>query len=352
MKSLNNLLEELLADESFLRWIRGKSHGREKTYWDSWLRENSDRSRLVHQAKKFLQLPYNSVEQPDIEIELEHLNKSIDQHTVVHKLDSYRSAKQKDRVRWLYGAVAVATAACVVLALLLFDSPDEITKDTATQYKTLVTSYGEKATLKLSDGTKIYVNAHSTLHYPQALEVNEPINVWLEGEAYFNVQRAPAGRERIFFVHTDDGEVQVLGTQFAVQTRNQKTQVVLEEGRVQVSLRDSIARSGKSLVMSPGEMSHFRAKSDTITVRQVNTDVYTSWIDDKIVMDETPLRDLVDRIEHTYGIEVRVEDKQILDHKLSGSLEEYNLAVLLEGLSQILETKIIHHEESVVIKNN
>ena len=135
-------------------------------------------------------------------------------------------------------AASVLLVALLIGFLLRNSVPDETV---------VATQYGETQEFTLPDGTEVFLNANSTLRYSAD---ETPREVWLEGEAYFQVVKQKNGltkRADDFRVHTQNLTVRVLGTRFVVDSR--KEQVVLDEGKVEVQPRTD----GQShLSLAPG----------------------------------------------------------------------------------------------------
>jgi ferric-dicitrate binding protein FerR (iron transport regulator) len=137
----------------------------------------------------------------------------------------------------------------------------------------------------------------------------------------------------------------VLGTRFAVNTFRGVTRTVLEEGKVNISN----AGSSASYELAPGELAQFKSNDNKIAVKKVNTRIYTSWTEDKLIFENTPMTEVVTRIEDTFGIEVILVDKAFSDETLSGSIKSTNLNVLEEALEEILKTHISMRDEKMFI---
>jgi ferric-dicitrate binding protein FerR (iron transport regulator) len=102
--------------------------------------------------------------------------------------------------------------------------------------------------------------------------------------------------------------------------------------------------------MNPGEKALFSQSSENIQVEQVNTEVFTSWAGNSLVLDMTPLSELITRIEFTYDVEVIVEDQTLTNKKLTGRFNNSDLNFLLSGLSKMLEVDIDQQDQTVYIK--
>src|SRR5690606_18122735 len=124
-----------------------------------------------------------------------------------------------------YRIAAVFAGLLLVSALLLWVYR---TSDT-----TYTTAFGEVKTILLPDSSEIILNANSTLSYATHWNKSKAREVFLSGEAFFKVQEKPvASGYAKFVVHTGNLDIEVLGTQFNVHHRRNKTQVVLNSGKV------------------------------------------------------------------------------------------------------------------------
>lgn len=115
------------------------------------------------------------------------------------------------------------------------------------------TGNAQLRTVTLYDGSLVTLNANSQLRIPSRFAWLTDRQVWINGEAFFAVQKVhddETGHYRKFTVHTRRADVAVLGTRFTVYSRPQRTQIVLEEGRVE--LTDPATR--QLLTMKPGQL--------------------------------------------------------------------------------------------------
>ena len=133
------------------------------------------------------------------------------------------------------------------------------------QYASERTGYGEMKTIVLPDSSVVILNSNSSLRIPEQWSDAEGRQVWLEGEAYFQVQKQPA-TVRKFVVHTRQVDVEVLGTKFNVNTRRQQAVVSLEEGKVRLLVYkgdSAVLEKRAPVVMRPGQVVVVNATQDT-----------------------------------------------------------------------------------------
>ncbi len=230
--------------------------------------------------------------------------------------------------------VASAVAALILCAVLGY----RLISEPATAVTT--TGYGQLQRLSLPDGSQVTLNANSRLKYGTRWDKDHPREVWLEGEAFFSVaKRKEADRPGAkFIVHTADLDVQVLGTQFSVHRRKAQTRVVLNEGKIRLSVREQ--PSAASILMKPGEMVRLSSGTDRLVRQQVNPEVYSSWTDSRWVMEDTPLMEVVSRMEEIWGRKVVVSDTALVRVKLTGSFPAESPAALLKAIAATLEVSV------------
>ncbi|MDX1639693.1 MAG: FecR domain-containing protein [Balneolaceae bacterium] len=345
----NRQLEELLADRSFVLWLKGQGTPEDRDHWEQWLRERPERHMsLVRQARELMGAIDSDYEMPDAAAELEKLNQKLDRETVSTQSLASRLQQRSHPYRRAMGAIAAGVLMLIVVLTSVFayqqgyvtnseaEQKQQAKKPEIQQYQT---DYGEKLTFRLSDGSNIVLNANSEMRFSSHVEMGLNTEVWLEGEAYFDITHLEGDRQRTFTVHTDNGAIEVLGTRFSVNTFRDRTQAVLEKGKINIKVKEESVGISKPYLLEPGEMAQFTAYDNKIAVREVNTRIYTSWKEDKLIFDETPMSEVAQRIEDTFGVEVKVAER-FRNEVLSGSIKSSSLEVLIEALEEILETVI------------
>ncbi|MGK4568546.1 FecR family protein [Flavobacterium sp. 3HN19-14] len=127
----------------------------------------------------------------------------------------------------------------------------------------------------MSDGTVIHLNSGTTLRYPVKFIAGENRQVFLDGEAYFDVAKDKA---HPFIVNADKLNVRVLGTHFNVTNypEDDQTDVVLVEGSVGLYGSNTTFDATKNTVLKPGYKGSFNKNTSSINTKPVVTDFYTS----------------------------------------------------------------------------
>ena len=263
-----------------------------------------------------------------------------------------RDIRQKKRNRTLYIGIALSVAASVILFLLFRPSiPKEytvfradleaqvISMETENGVHTLYIPRGMSKLLVLPDSSKVWLNAESSLRYPESFDGMKQREVYLKGEGYFEVTK---DAEHPFIVKTDVLETQVLGTSFNVKAYSgNDTQVTLLDGSVKVS-----DRFHNELQLSPGE--HTDGKLCKTSVE--NSAGYRSWIDGEFYFDNVELVEIMRELGRWYNVDIVFTNKGIMQERLHFQADRSDsLLDILELLNSMQLVKASMEKGKVVV---
>lgn len=166
-------------------------------------------------------------------------------------------------------------------------------------YNTIKIPYGKKFEVQLSDGTLVHLNAGTSLRYPVQFAKNQNRQVYLLGEAYFEVEK---DKEHPFNVNTQNINVEVLGTKFDIDTysENSNSDVILVEGKV--SLYKYQKTKENQVYLKPGEKGSSEKGQSKITTEQVNTEYYTAWVQGSLVFKNASFDEIIKKLERRYNV--------------------------------------------------
>lgn len=208
---------------------------------------------------------------------------------------------------------------------------------TGNNYNTISTPKGGQYQVRLPDGSKVWLNAASTLRYQANMSLSHPRIVELSGEAYFEVapvfsaQQSHAAKQRLpFIVRTATQQVQVLGTHFNVSSYADEKNAVttLLEGSVKVSVMKG---ARPSVLLKPGEQA--LASESDLQVRAADTEMAIAWKNGEIRFNNAPLHEILKQAARWYNIEI-VYKGALPSEKLSGGIKRSDkLDVLLRILA-------------------
>lgn len=197
-------------------------------------------------------------------------------------------------------------------------------------YNTIRIPYGKKYEVQLSDGTIVYLNAGTSLRYPVQFVKNQNREVYLLGEAYFEVEKDKA---HPFTVNTQSVNVEVLGTKFNVDTytENRSTNVVLVEGKV--SLYKDQKTNEDQVYLKPGMKGSNIKGQSKITTEEVNTDYYTAWVKGSLVFKNDSFDDIIKKLERHYNVTFINRNKMLGKEIFNARFDNEPIEVVLKYFS-------------------
>ena len=255
---------------------------------------------------------WEAFEKKHISSEKEHLQKAEDELSekkIENEIGGESSSRKISKARilaWITASVAVAAS----LFLFIFRSSQEISQPTefsmelfsevtspkqveqtlSDGYCVVSTPAATTTLVTLSDGTKVMLNANSTLEYPASFDDAEVREVRLKGEAHFEVTKNP---HRPFVVKAGEMQTQVLGTVFDVKAyRKDAPKVTLMQGKVKVSNADT------EVEMRPGQTATLQA--DKIVVSKASPSA-SDWLEGDFDMDQVTLAEAMSDIGAWYN---------------------------------------------------
>lgn len=199
---------------------------------------------------------------------------------------------------------------------------------------TITTPNGGQYSLILPDGTKVMLNASSSLTYPAAFHGNQRV-VHLDGEAYFEVAK---NKKMPFRVKSGNHTIEVLGTHFNINCYNDEAAIktTLLEGSVKVT------RGNDSVLIAPGQQAIVNRSGGNIIKRAVDVDKETAWKDGLFSFQNEDLKSVMRQVARWYDVKVVYAEK-LPDEKFIG---EISRASELSDVFKILELNNVHFEVS------
>lgn len=173
--------------------------------------------------------------------------------------------------------------------------------------------YGKRSKLILDDGTVVHLNAGSSLIYP-AVFGEKKREVFLDGEAYFDVKREENGRR--FIVKTSLKDIEVLGTQFNVSSDKERNlfETVLVNGSI------ALESNNGRLRMTPNQYYGFSGETQIEELKTVDVQNYVSWIDGKLQFQKEIVTHVIRKLEKLYNIRIELSDKKYETYFVTGNL--------------------------------
>ena len=216
-------------------------------------------------------------------------------------------------------------------------------------YNTLKIPNGKQFELKLSDGTNVHLNAGTSIKYPVQFIEGQNREVYITGEAFFDVTK---DKKHPFVVNADKLNILVLGTHFNVSSypEDDLTDVVLVEGSVSLSSITESFEIVKNTILKPGEKASFTKISTQISIKNVDPDIYISWMKGSLIFKNMSFKNIITKLERHYDVTITNKNAKLDNEKFSGSFKNQSIAKVLGYFSEIQGFNYTFKDKEITIK--
>jgi len=249
-----------------------------------------------------------------------------DQSDGLEKLLQFKESNKKKRLApFIKHTIGYAAAICIaVLSTWMVVNLGKEEEPRLITYEEITAPAGQRALIKLHDGTTVWLNARSKLRYPN--HFNKERRVELEGEAFFEVKE---NKELPFIVSTEKLDIEVLGTHFnvfAYKAQNEFSTSLLE-GSVQIY--DPKDRS-RVLLLEPNERAELIGNK--LTKKSFSSKDFLLWKDGIYAFDDISFSEIIKKLELYYDTQITVNNDLLSSYKFSGKFRQR------DGVESVLRT--------------
>ena len=281
---------------------------------------NPEEEKLIHQFFQSYQQGKKPWQPGEAQQARQEIYDSVRQQ--IHKKEAMPA-----KTRWLLPVwVRVAAMVSIVVGLSwvayqYLSSPQEVVLLTKT------TARGHKAKIVLPDGTRVTLNAESSLVYPESFD-GKNRQVELTGEGFFEVTSDPA---RPFLVQSPDFTTTVLGTVFNIAAYDEEpASVTVREGKVRVTHAED---STVMVVLTAHEQAVL--SSGGLAKKTIDSDRHFAWKDGIIYLDQTTLQETASILERWYDVDIRFANSSLAGCTMNGKFHNDQLINILKSLAHI-----------------
>lgn len=347
--------KEYATVEQFVMNVRFRDYvlnpkSKHREYWESYLKYHPEKILLIREAKQMvLWLDRNRKESLSLELsesEVLGLWDKIHQKAT-DKAASKHSELPIPKKTGPFPILRYGIAASIVLLFgfgwWISTQDKELMLSVQEQDVAWVTNTnapGTKSSIRLSDGSKITLNAGSEVRYKNQFD-SESREIFLSGEAFFEVAKDSL---RPFIVHTGDFSTQALGTSFNIRSfEGKNTQVSLVTGIIQVSDR----RLHAEKILQPGE--GVILADEIGPIRQIDIQKAISWTQKIISLDQADFEEVLNELSNWFGVEFHLENVPRSIPSTTASYQDESLENILLGLSYKLDFSYEIHGKEIFI---
>lgn len=238
---------------------------------------------------------------------------------------------------WAIAAVLLVAISLSVAGSFLMSNVFQNTEITTRSY---TTSDVEQRIITLADGSVVRLNRNSEIELKS--ETGEFREVWLEGEAFFDIESDP---DRPFIIYTGGAIVEVLGTSFNVKGRDEVL-VAVKDGVV--SLRNSSHAERSAAQLVAGQLGVLSEDGEDVKIETDEVENYFSWMNGHIKFERMSFDKVIRQLERIYDEEHRLEDAEMRSIRLTVFTEQIQREQVLESISQALNISYTDQEGTVV----
>ncbi len=329
---MNRNLEN--TDDVLVKYLLGEATETEQANVEQWIAAGDENKRyynhfkLIWDQSKLLAADSNVDENEAWDRFLQKVEKE-ERHEV-----STQPAAQKiplGKTNWLRAAAA----------LIILLGCTAVYYFTAGTGSTITTQAGSTAlATTLPDGSLVTLNRNSSITYPAKFS-GSTRHVVLKGEAFFNVTPDKA---HPFIIDADASSIKVVGTSFNVKSNDDKTEVVVETGIVEVAKKQFAIR------VNPHQKAIVLKKEDR-PVMENSTDVlYNYYRTKEFVCDHTPLYKLTDILSEAFDVHIVIASAALRDLPVSSTYHEQSLNAILENIRLLTGATVEKNGNEIIIK--
>jgi len=228
---------------------------------------------------------------------------------------------------------------------LLYKSLEKVKPKVAQIFNELITPLGGTYSITLSDATEVILNAGSTLRFP--VDFTDSVRrVYLDGEAHFKVSH----NGKPFIVACNDMDVGVLGTTFNVSAYNDEPEIkaTLVEGKIKVGWNDG--DTAESKILKPDDQATLSKDDLSIKIDEVNTSLYTSWIQGKFEFNKDNLEVVMKRLARWYDFEYEFKNNDAKNYHFTARINnDESISSILDMLEMTTDVKFEFKDDILIV---
>jgi len=311
------------SDKLLTLYFSGKLKNSEKQAVEAW-KDASDENHLIFKNAEKIWQSLNLLQ------EMRQYNTGKALSKVNTKLGQTKRNMQKSFLFYWQRIAAILLLPLLILSGIYFFRNNLTPNDTVV-WQTITTPPGVKSQARLPDGTTVWLNSGSTLHYPSSF-TNKERNVKLSGEAFFEVTK---DKSHPFLVNLGEIGIEVVGTRFNVINYHEekRTEIVLTSGKIKLYGQKADRRQVIT-EMQPGQKATYEQGENQVSLKYVDTDKYTSWIDGKLVFRDDVMNEVVRKLDRWFNVEIEIADPEIADYVYTATFREETIGQILELLKR------------------
>lgn len=356
-------MDKHLNWQKILRYLSGESNYSEKLEITNWMDKNPENEEFIQFLELIWQMEPAKRRSIDVDAAWEsyqkkhsleeemEMNEKLHSEPQSFEVINFPKLKNRKENYWVrYMAIAASFLLVIFLSLEFVSNTvsneDQVVAEEV-EFRELKTEKGQRTRIILTDGSVIHLNGDSYLRMPKRFISGEDREVYLEGEAYFEI----ANNEEVTFrVFAGETVTTVLGTRFNVRSyqEDEDVTVVVTSGKVSFGysikseIEPAILTNNQKGVIGNGGI------PDVSFVEDLR--IYYGWTEGELIFDREKLPHMISKLERWFGIDIEVDglDENLLEKRLTASFSERQpVDDVLQSISLVLDMSFEQTDSAV-----
>jgi transmembrane sensor len=312
----------------------------EERLLSAWLNESAEHRRAAAEVKAIFQASADDTPPVDVAQELAAFKTRL--RSLEPTQEQELTVTHRSPLFWVW---RVAAAVLLLMGAVFFfrQTPPVSAED----WVTILSDTLQNKLVELPDGSRVWLNRHSTLRFTRSFEGLSERNVHLEGEAFFEVKKDPS---HPFVIEAGPCNVRVLGTSFNVRAMpNEPTcDVEVRTGRVRVSGPNG--NSSTTADISAGQRAVYEKSTQRLTAFKYDSTQVADWRSTEISFQKTTLHDVAQQLSHRFRQKIEIENQLLGDCLYSGYFPRADLNAVLTNLQSVFNVRIDKTTDGYLLK--
>lgn len=337
------------------RYVTANATPEERRMVEEWMSKSPENQKLVKEIEEIWRMTPEEDFTVDVEQAWEQFKsekqESKKRTTKPFENTEKQSKKRSNTLVYVLRAAAIVLVVFIAgsfsyyLAQLELKSEEVAEKSMFYQMQEMVTSRGEKAKVRFSDGTEVILNSASSIRFPKEFHGSKR-EVYLDGEAFFKVAHDPS---QPFIVHAHETQVQVLGTEFNVRgwEEDGEMEIVVREGKVSVNSSDIKSDERSEVILTKGFKTELIRGVGLSQATKVDAKYHMLWTSGGIHFDNVPLYKVFRDIERRFDVNISLDNKDMMDVPFTSTFQYAELDEILSVIAASLDIEYTRKEREI-----
>ncbi|MFC5284477.1 FecR family protein [Pedobacter alpinus] len=315
-----------MIDELIIKCLLEESSETEKLTLKNWLDRDAENQKYFEE----MELIWKTSKK----LGLQHL----EDEDIAWKKFNMRVAETKPKQAKLLKLSWINVAACLIVMLTLswftyqqLKSPSQMVGQTLANTKII----------SLPDGSTVTLNKYTRINFPEKFTGEYRGVKLVAGEAFFSIK---PDKDSPFVIQTENTSIRVVGTSFNVKCTDEKTEVTVETGVVEVTKKE------RSIELKPGEKVVVDDHYSSLQKQNVTDSFYNYYITKEFVANSTPLWRLVEVLNDTYDVKIIIKNERVKNLKLTTTFKDESLESIIDVITETFQLKATKENNLIILQ--